>query len=1222
MISRVGQLVPLLARRAVPPQTLAAASRALSAVLPSSRLAVAPVQCAAARSRAFSAPTSGSPAPEAPAPEAASSDPAPVPAEPTDASDADTADSAAKPKAAAGKTIDLAATFTRLLAEAKSGRLRNMAMSYEDIVEAGGLARLEPAQVQQLVEALFKALTPRDQQTVLLSLVTDLSKAGVQFTEPLTATLVSGYALLDAENLSEWQWRKGQVALEQYVAERTGRTDRNQLIEAISRDLPRYEQRDMFVLATSLAEQAFAEGIAFEAAQFEDLLRACSLRGEAETAETWAARMSESGHQLSLAAFSSMITAHGIAGDTYKAQLWFEKYSESSLPVRSSPFIAFARALSVNGRLDAAIDVTTRLMPEAGVPLTSATIRELMNILLKQADFAGMRTLFETVSSGRGMPRLDIGVVNHMITALLVDGRLNEALGYVSRIGEQRLGVPQAGFLGREAVHAGDLDLGKRLVDVAIERGYSPEFNFFVGLIDAISSKPEQLQEAFDLLKKAFEAERKKASRAGARLPYIEMGITTLVRNSLHDIRFALDVMKFAEETKIGASRAAQSRLISAFSHVSRDKMAKLSVDDFRILFESAFGKEMQRGSTNAPAGANFESSRHASVREIISQLLKAMVEAGVQPTEQINKIVMNGYKRTNDVRGEAEWRVAMRPFGLDKSANDETPAARSQTTQQGDQRRSQRQPRQRDINRAETRNELIRDISMHCEAKETPQAIALFDTLIATNSIPPFVTVQSLQTMFATAKDVDGLDSVLRKILPMLNPQSNTYESYVSSIFTNTFTNLLSLGETARAAALVDELVSLIGRGVPMRQYEAFFQLVTRTNPLTGPQLKDAIRMYAHYQRDNVGGVGAGTIVKRCMLRIYNLLDQPKSAREIMNSFVDKRQLVGDVAFSDLIQVLSRSKDPEDNAKALEAFDLYLDQVPAPRLPVFNSLIDMHVRSGNIEGGKSVWKVAMQSQVAPNANTIASLMELFGVLGGEVATAERLFVALTTPAFTTEGSVPDNGIVTSLPPAATYLPNMAPSARHFRVLLSAHAASENPDTERMLAIVDLMPMVSLNPSKAILEIMVSTLARCGSMALATQFVERMAEQRLSPSLPTWIALIRGHFAAKNIAAARMAFESMMGSISQQLVQAQLAVQPAESAAAASADAAAAPQAKQQQQQQQPLIPGLIEAIEAIVAGLLDAGQRETAAAYIQRARHIPAVDADELTRLEARMFQ
>ncbi|KAI8928646.1 hypothetical protein BC831DRAFT_434147 [Entophlyctis helioformis] len=771
------------------------------------------------------------------------------------------------------KTKGLLPRFEKAVSER---RLAVAAQIVDSLVKSGQTASLEPAHIATIVDGLGKLIRSRDDPKPIVALSDAVVASGAAPTAETTNLLIKALASMDYYRINEWQWKQAQIGQEKLVAERTGATDRNLLVGALEQETERLESRDVFEAAIRAYRAAVELGHELTTDVYDELLRATSLRGEAAFAESLFTAMTDADLQPTFKTYSSMITVHGIADDAFNAQLWFEK-----------------------------------------VNLTIQLVNELFLILNTQLNYDGMQLLYDTIIADPSLPQPDSVTISYMVTVCLVRGNLPLALEFAERMDSKRMTTFQLGFLGRACVDAGKMDLALKYARDVLDRKQMPEATFFASLLKALSDSGKSSAKALDFFKDAIaKAATMNKNRVGRSTP-IELGLAALVGSCGTNLRVALDACIYATTAGIFIRRNTQQNLHAVYKKAGKDATKTLDGTDYNQILLAAFSV----GDSKDPASRPL-------VRSEVFRIFDEMKANNVQPTHEINASVMFGFKRSLDSQGEAEWRVAMRPYKFSPMSLVRGVASRDGGDSDGQAA-------------VDALTDKVARLEEHCAAGETAEAMALFKQICDAGKYLPLPSLRSLFFVAGKSRDVESILTILQQtLLATAKANDETRSRMAYAAFDMSVGALVAAGNGRIAAKLVPRWRPSSAAAPDLDAVDAVFGLMLKSVP----------------PKDIPSG-SWNAAVRVCQLR--DDLTRAQSLVALMTGAGGLRPGVG-------IQT---------SLLRLHLFDAYLDATARPDTALFNEMIKAHVASGDTDGAMRLWQVAMQRAVVPNADTFQWLL-------------------------------------------------------------------------------------------------------------------------------------------------------------------------------------------------------------------------------------------------------
>ncbi|KAJ3040309.1 hypothetical protein HDV00_011189 [Rhizophlyctis rosea] len=794
--------------------------------------------------------------------------------------------------------------------------------------------------------------------------------------------LIRAFTRRDEELVGLEMFRKSKLESEQARAD-AGDERAKKAVEHMKED---YERRggagDNLHKAVALAEEALTVGIPLTRSCFEFIMSAYALREDMESAQKWFNKMEELRLFATSSSYTTMITGYGAIGDMFNAQKWFEAYEQSRLAPHDGPYFAIVEALAANGKLDSAIHTLEAVMPATKLVPTIRHYNAILRGLAKGGELAPALELLERVKSER---RATPNGESYRIVfqAAVEAGDLTTASELLDKIE----------FTWNSLTDYVALCIEKQSFDAALQaytsglfKGVTVDSAVLIDLVTALNANNRQA-DAVNTVVKALEYRPPRATSTSS----ASLFNSTVRRNLISavnakpilDLPLALKLHRAADVVS-ALTWEERGKLLDAyennFKSPSRGMDVQLTLEDFHLLLQAQLTKH-----------------DYKVLGSQIVEMCRDMENRGLKPSPQTVTLVESGFDKMRYNKGKELFHRHLKEVGVLKDsglAESTGVAAKYETAQV-----SNKILELLDGAGAQSKNS--------GKQADLEGARRLFDELIRKKRFPSVRAATRLVFVHAQQKQFDHASKILEAGVKQI-----AHLKSLERACTSTSTPAGTSNQSA-ASNLQSGLTHAIVRGylASGRTMNSRTQIVNYTLPsvlgaenlqgkLTStvgkliwePGLCSELLLALTYAHPNT--LADRTHLADAALRVWHRLD---TSLKLTNStpslsdyhhvmkLQDRRRLHSQVIHF-WEELKRRAVTPDQNTyrlaitayahsgaeeKAMELFEEYLERPwNSVNIGVFDAIIEMKVRNGDVRGAVRIWRVAESKGLEPSKET------------------------------------------------------------------------------------------------------------------------------------------------------------------------------------------------------------------------------------------------------------
>ncbi|KAJ3323062.1 hypothetical protein HDV06_002508 [Boothiomyces sp. JEL0866] len=657
---------------------------------------------------------------------------------------------------------------------------------------------------------------------------------------------------------------------------------------------------------------------------FELVLDTCTAIGDVEGAARVFEVLQAQELEPTPRIFANMISCYGNKNDMYSAQRMFEVYQQSGLKQHYAPYMAYALTLVHSKNTPAALDVLTRLLPQAGLKVETANFNQLLGELVYTNQMEDAEELFEMMKTEPDMPKPNSLTNGIAVTIYTFLDRLDKAIelykpSLIYNFTQNHL---KFGYFTRVCLAKGKFE---EAVDPYLKYSAGDVGTFYKMCTSLNDYEPAKRLELYEAgLKKLIE-------RKNIGVNFVMNRGLLRALKACTDFGSALALVRAHKKTT--ALNPTTLEELGKLYFKNKDILSEnLSLDDFKLIFMSLFEIRYRLGDVTILS------------KNVMGLLKSFLKNHSVSP--ELNQLVINGFKQKNDKYGLSRWEQEMLKLGV------MTPENLSSS----------------EVN---DENYILATLDQLCNENAFAEAMEIFRQVETEGKLLSPEIFKKLCLLAGKNREVSKIKHIWSSTLTKApdHYSGDALKDYKRQIYTS----LIQVGNSINNPMFLGEVASDIMRdfkAVP-KMTDSLIVAVSKARDFTDRN-NDMINQLLKLRQELEPSYKPSKEVVEAITRKIDVSKSGENAIKVFETFKKNGYAPPAKSYSYVMQAYAAQNRIE---LALECFDEYLEKEDIQDAFIFNVAIGIYIKNNDMQGALRIWNVANQYGVSPNSETLALLL-------------------------------------------------------------------------------------------------------------------------------------------------------------------------------------------------------------------------------------------------------
>ncbi|KAJ3271041.1 Glycosylphosphatidylinositol specific phospholipase D1 [Terramyces sp. JEL0728] len=680
-------------------------------------------------------------------------------------------------------------------------------------------------------------------------------------------------------------------------------------------------------LKTSMAAVYLERGhktVKYPIELFEKVLDTCTVIGDVEGAARVFEALQAQELEPTPRIFGNMITCYGNRHDMYSAQRMFEVYQQSGLKQHFTPYMAYAQTLVHARNTPAALDVLTRLLPQAGLKAETANFNQLLAELVYTNQMEDAEELYDMMKNEPDMPKPNSLTNGIAVTFYTFLDKLDKAIelykpSLIYNFTQSHL---KFGYFTRMCLAKGRFD---EAVDSYMKYSAGDVGTFYKMCSSLNKYDTEKALKLYESgLKKLIEKKN-----IGVNF-VMNRGLIRALKSS-SNFASALDIVKTHKKvTSLNPTSLEELGLLYFKNKQSLPE--KLTVEDFKLIFMSLFEIRYKQGDVAILS------------KNIMGVLKEFLKEHSITP--ELNQLVINSFKQKKDRYGLSRWEQEMVKLGVLTPEN---------------------------LSSAEVvdENYILATLDQLCNDGALSEAMEVFRQTETEGKLVTPEIFRKLCLLAGKRNEVSKIKHIWSSTLTKAADyhSGDDLKDYKRQIYTA----LIFVGNSINNSLFLAEVALDIMRdfkSVP-RMTDALIAAISKSRDFTDRH-KEIIDQLLALRKEIEPNYKPTREVVEATTRHIDISKSHENAIRVFELFKTSGFAPPSRTYSFAMKAYAAENKMEN---VLECFDEYLEKEEIQDAFIFNIAIGIYIKKNDLKGALRIWNVANQYKISPNSKTLDLLL-------------------------------------------------------------------------------------------------------------------------------------------------------------------------------------------------------------------------------------------------------